>query len=433
MSNKTSPNLSNEEVQTILNEMDAEIDKDVRETLGMEDGVKPIKNPVNLSDDEIQTILDGMDTEIDEIVRGMNNVKNGVKSARLSSKQPTSYSEEEIVRIMKEYSLNEEEINFAIDRIEQSLIVGKESQEHPIAIVVAGQPGAGKTGVISTFTQRLNGTQVIIDNDEMREEHPRVDEIKALYPELYTACTDQLSFTATPEIIKRMIDKKYNIILHQTLKGDYIARSEDGAISRFLDAGYTVVVVALAVSELESDISMLERCQGVANISGIKRLVPQENHDRAYNGLPGTIDYIEKNGKYDSIIIVKRVPYLPSNPDVIYKTVNKGLSIEKIRNLEKLGISENYNLEKGIRFGAYDSARETVETTRKIDSIESLRGKHSTSYPGMVSTSTLLERLELCLKNSTSVPELDNIEHIVKLVDTFLGEAFEARIRKQKI
>ena len=375
------------------------------------------------------------DEQIEHYMGKMHDIRIGLEQARTSSKKPTSYSEEEYVAIVREFALTNEEVDKAIDRIEESLSVGKESQEHPIAIVVAGQPGAGKTGVISTFTQRLNGSQVIIDNDEMREEHPRVEEIKVNYPELYTACTDHLSFTATPEIVKRMIDKKYNIILHQTLKGDYIARSEDGAISRFLNAGYTVVVVALAVSELESDISMLERCQGVANMSGIKRLVPQENHDRAYNGLPGTIEYIEDSGKFDSIIIVKRVPYLPSNPDFIYKSVNRNLPDEKVDNLAKLGIIDRaYDSEKGFKTDGlnYSTAKETVEETRRIDSIECLSGQHTTSYPGLVSTATLPERLKLCLKNSTSVAELDSIEHIIKLIDMLFGEEMANNISNQK-
>ena len=190
-------------------------------------------------------------------------------------------------------------MNQIIEKEKEGMIPSKT----PIAIVVGGQCGAGKSGVIGNTIEKLNSNCVVIDNDKYRYAHPNFDEINSAHPELFTECTDQLSFSATPKVIKSMIDGRYNMVIHQTLKNDTIVRC---AITDLLEAGYTVVVRALAVDQITSIKDELGRGQDQLAIGRIPRWVPPENHDTAYVGLPGTVDLIETSGKYHLLEVVTR-------------------------------------------------------------------------------------------------------------------------------
>lgn len=46
------------------------------------------------------------------------------------------------------------------------------SQDHPKAVVLAGQPGAGKSKVAGALLREFNGDVVPVDPDELRTFHP---------------------------------------------------------------------------------------------------------------------------------------------------------------------------------------------------------------------------------------------------------------------
>ena len=217
--------------------------------------------------------------------------------------------------------LGEAELLVSIDQIIQKEKEGHVPSQVPIAVVVGGQCGAGKSGVIGNTIEKLNSNCVVIDNDRYRYAHPNFDQINAEHPELFTECTDQLSFAATPKVIASMIDGRYNMVIHQTLKNDTIVRC---AITDLLEAGYTVVVRALAVDQITSIKDEFGRGQDQLAIGRIPRWVPPENHDTAYRGLPGTVDLIETSGKYHLLEVVTRSEDKDNLNDigVMYRGVN---------------------------------------------------------------------------------------------------------------
>ena len=265
--------------------------------------------------------------------------------------------------ILKKYKLTDEEHEEYYQTIKRIYVGGKTPQKNPVSIIVGGQTGAGKSGILGYSTKMFRDDNVIIINsDEIKPFHPKSEEIAKLYPDLYTKITDQESNTWTSRLFEELRREKYNIIFEGTMKNNRIA---DESITELKKLGYTVVVRGIAVCDLESRISILERYEGQVATKGWGRLVVPEHHNQTYNGMPETIKYIEENGMYDILEIYAR-GIVPSEPTLIYSQHNKE-SKEKIEETLKdkdcvSRISRRYGYDNAQNsvFGARDEEYERV-------------------------------------------------------------------------
>ncbi len=269
-----------------------------------------------------------------------------------------NYTEAEAKQIADSYLLDDDALERAFTRIAYAESAGITPSEQKIAVIVGGQPGAGKTNCITNSRMALDQNCVIIDNDAYRNYHPMVNEIKKHHPSLFTLCTDQLSFKATPVMIDVMSDRGYNLIIHQTLKSNLIA---DDAITKLREKGYIVIVRALAVSDLESKMSMIERSQALIEELGYCRWVPKNNHDVAYAGLPKTVEYMQQSGKYDMIEILKRGG-IPAEPEALFRMVNPDIPEWRKKALKESNFATSNFSASGAR-----TPRDAVEKGRLAD------------------------------------------------------------------
>lgn len=267
--------------------------------------------------------------------------------------------DKEVEKILNEYKLSEEEHNELYGMIKRIWTADKFPVKNPIAVIIGGQTGAGKSGIIS-YSQKMfeDGNVVVINSDEIKPFHPKSEEIAKNYPELYTKITDQESNTWTSELFEETREEGYNIIFEGTMKNNRVA---DDAIENLRKRGYTVVVRGLAVCDLESRLSILERYEAQVATKGWGRLVVTEHHNQTYNGMPNTISYIEDTGKYDILEIFKRGE-TPDMPELIYGKINEQ-SNEKIKKSV-----ENKKFVSTIdkKYG-YNSGKDAVQKYRKED------------------------------------------------------------------
>ena len=163
-----------------------------------------------------------------------------------------------------------------------------------------------------------NHNVIIINSDEIKPFHPKSEEIAKLYPNLYTKITDQESNTWTSKLFEEVRREGYNLIFEGTMKNNRIA---DESITELKELGYTVIVRGLAVCDLESRMSILERYEGQVSTKGWGRLVVTAHHNQTYEGMPDTIQYIEQNNRYDILEIFARGE-LPSEPIRVYAKHN---------------------------------------------------------------------------------------------------------------
>lgn len=240
--------------------------------------------------------------------------------------------------------------------------------KHPIAIIVGGQSGAGKTALMNKYSTIIDGAQV--DNDAIRPLHPQVEEIKANHPEYYTELTDQLSLSLTPHVISYLSGDnpdgvKHNLVIHQTMKNTNIANY---AMRELKEKGYIVGIAVLAVSYAESKMSQIERCHAQYKNFGSCRHVPPQNHMDAIKGLPPTVGYIEENGLADFIYIHTRNNKNIADPVLQYSYINP----EK-RDIVTPVLKQNPGLYSQTKTNDFEGAQDAVETLRQLDTVKCMK------------------------------------------------------------
>ena len=219
-------------------------------------------------------------------------------------------------------------------------------------MIIGGQTGAGKSGIIGYSTKMFTDENVIIINsDEIKPFHPKSEEIAKLYPDMYTIITDQESNTWTSKLFEELRREKYNIIFEGTMKNNRIA---DESITELQKLGYTIVVRGIATCDLESRMSILERYEGQVSTKGWGRLVTTDHHNQTYSGMPNTIEYIENTGKYDVLEIFARGE-TPDQPINVYASHND-LEKEKI----KRALENKKAISKYTRKFGYKDAKSAV-------------------------------------------------------------------------
>ena len=193
------------------------------------------------------------------------------------------------------YKLSEEEHNKIYKEIEKEVFVNSTPQDEPIAIIVGGQPGCGKGGVIAYTKNQVeaNGKCIIlITTDEYKPYHPNAIEIARKYPTEYVEIVEQDAGPWTGSIMKKAIDDKHNFIFEGTLKNDRIL----DRIQELKQNGFNVTVRVLAVPRLESLLTVHERYEKQMEVLTYGRLISIEHHNKAYDGIPAVVDKIEKSG-----------------------------------------------------------------------------------------------------------------------------------------
>ena len=269
---------------------------------------------------------------------------------------------DDLQEIKQLYYLSNEEIDKITQHIIKVMAADVLPSKQPIAIVVGGQSGSGKTSLIH-YTEQISAKRefIEIDNDYFRSFHPKADEIKDRFPDYYVTATDQLGLGVTSKVIDYFREHNYNIILHQTLKNNRVV---DDAITKFIEAGYVVGVRAFAVPYFESKMSQIERCEGQLEELHFCRHVAKVDHDAAIEGLPKTVDYIEQSGKYDFLEIYKRTEN-PNQPGLVYAKFNP---VTEAKTIEAL--VDCTNMSKETQTYGFKSARDAVEKTRESEAIK---------------------------------------------------------------
>ena len=127
------------------------------------------------------------------------------------------------------------------------------SHEKPKAIILSGQPGAGKGGLADSAWDELHGDVVTIDPDDLRDYHPRINEFRAANPYTWSGRTHADASQWADELRQAATDGRKNFIFDTTLShGEWTAE----LIKDLQSKGYDVEVRAVAAHKLESDLGV---------------------------------------------------------------------------------------------------------------------------------------------------------------------------------
>ncbi len=254
----------------------------------------------------------------------------------------------------KNFEVTIEKLEEIISVITERLCEEKTPAKEPIAFVIGGQPGAGKTGLIGKTLADFENA-VVLDVDDYRYFHPEVLDIFKQFPEELVPLTKDFVNTISRTIVKRLIEKKYNLILHKTLKDDEIVGD---TLIPLQQNGYFIAVRTMAVCELESRVSALERSLAFKNHMGWCRWVTSKNHEYAYNGIPTTTKQIFDEAYADVVQVYGRGD-IPTSSVLMYSLKNAEMCDDK--EISKLAIFDEFNTQK------YTDAEHAMIKVRELE------------------------------------------------------------------
>lgn len=176
---------------------------------------------------------------------------------------------------------------------------------HPTAVIVGGQPGAGKSYVLAQVRAHLASTVGIaatIAGDEVREYHPYWRSHARIDPQ--AAQRTQADAGAWfARLTTDGIEKKANLIFETSM------RQPDAVLKlaeRLRGSGYEVGAVVLAVDKDLSRQATLTRYDVARSVGDVPRFVPAALHDGAYDRLRDTVSRLESERAVDRIQLITR-------------------------------------------------------------------------------------------------------------------------------
>lgn len=204
------------------------------------------------------------------------------------------------------FKLSNTEVERIYERsIRPDLLDDIPTSKTPTAVLVGGQPGAGKTVALAQVRAQLANTvgpAATISGDEVREYHPywrshaRID---ARAAEL-TQADAGLWYT---RLTNDGITKGANLVFETSMRQpDAVLQLAD----RLHASGYRVDAVILAVERDLSRQATLTRYDVARTVGDVPRFVPGPYHDSAYDRLRTTVTRLEKENAIDQIQLITR-------------------------------------------------------------------------------------------------------------------------------
>lgn len=183
---------------------------------------------------------------------------------------------------------------------------GVKKSKSPLAIILGGQPGSGKSELITAAQQlirNLNETLVICNADDYRDFHPRSEEIKRDHEEYYPELTVKYAQAWNNGLRAFCEDNRFNYVMETTFSSGELMNETLTTIKK---KNYQVAIMLLAVNRKWSYLGTYIRYEDMKAASGSGRMVPKKIHDEKYHQVLSTLDCVAEKHLYDHIYIFGR-------------------------------------------------------------------------------------------------------------------------------
>ncbi len=175
---------------------------------------------------------------------------------------------------------------------------------NPQAIITGGQPGAGKSKILSlSRTHFPDRNVVVINGDVLRSYHPIAQKMQQSGDKSFAEHTDADAREWTRQLLQHAVENKYNVIFESTMR-------DPGPISKTMEKlkeeGYHITTKVVATHARNSTTGIYDRYETMHAQEGYGRWTPEASHDAGYEGMPNTVERIEKNGLADRMEVYNR-------------------------------------------------------------------------------------------------------------------------------
>jgi UDP-N-acetylglucosamine kinase len=179
------------------------------------------------------------------------------------------------------------------------------TQDNPVVVFVAGQPGAGKTQTTDDIKEQLDrrGGAVVVNSDYYKPYHPEYNRLLAEDDRTAAPYTSMDGRRWMAQAEEYLIAHRADTIIETTMRdpGDFIEPAK-----MFRDAGYRVEVAIMAVPEPLSRLGIVHRYHDQVQQLGHGRLTPRANHDASYRGVLDAAEVIDRERIVDVASVLRR-------------------------------------------------------------------------------------------------------------------------------
>ena len=165
-------------------------------------------------------------------------------------------------------------------------------QEHPKAVILAGQPGAGKGKLKAAVEIEFGENIFAVDPDDWRKYDPVAKAAQKTSPYGWSQQANTFASETAARLRAEGAERRFNLLVDTTL-GD--AEGATRTIKALQTAGYEVEIRVVAAHELESRVGIDQRFTDKMDVDGVARDVPLTYHDKVYPNLPDNLDTVEAN------------------------------------------------------------------------------------------------------------------------------------------
>lgn len=210
---------------------------------------------------------------------------------------------------------NSDDIAIVVSK-EMSRITKYNYHSQPTAILLAGQPGAGKTVLSSMLSTMLQNDVYLINADEYRRYHPNYQNLYRQYGADSVQMTGAFSGAVTERLIQEASGHKINLIIEGTGRTTEVPHRTAALL---MGKGYQVELAVMATRPELSLCSTLLRFYEMNEGGTVPRATAASAHDHVVDVLPDNLDTLINDPVISKISIWNRelnLLYSNENNDV---------------------------------------------------------------------------------------------------------------------
>ena len=163
------------------------------------------------------------------------------------------------------------------------------SAEKPRAILLAGQPGAGKTELSVMFRSKLQKNAAFVNADDYRRYHPNYHELYAKYGTDSVQMTAKFSSIVSNRLIETLSDWHFHLVIEGTGRTVHVPKSSAEKLTK---KGYQTELAVIAARPEISLISTLLRFYQMNAGGTVPRATAISAHDHVVIVLPDNLDIL---------------------------------------------------------------------------------------------------------------------------------------------
>lgn len=175
--------------------------------------------------------------------------------------------------------------------------------DHPIAVLLGGQSGAGKTTLHGLMRSYFKGNQITVNGDGFRSYHPRYRQLDKEYGPESVGYTAPWAGAMTEAVVDSLSTVGYNLAVEGTLRTTEVP-TKTAMLLR--ERGYSVYLAVMAVKPEISLISCQIRYEQMRIAGTVPRATDPAHHNLIIKQIVSNLAQLEEDSLFEGVYLVNR-------------------------------------------------------------------------------------------------------------------------------